>query len=281
MADELNIHDLDDWLLVPSGLIHNLKGAQLLRYAGGIAPFLAKRFPHHNWKLEAHKLSKKTQSQLYKTLTDLFPLLEITMDYKHSDMTFTSSKKMELDLFIPSLSIAFEYMGEHHFQAHFLYGDPEQVQMRDVAKRKMCEEGGITLVEIPPTWGKHFSKDFLLDIIAKKCPVLLAYLSPQRSQRQVIYEIRFPARITKQVSLQTCNKEFERLLCSKFCPKDYLLIDSTMLGKKKDLHLWKYDNKKKFEIHAYFRFKHVELPGYQNSSPTLARPTTNFGISQH
>jgi len=65
---------------------------------------------------------------------------------------------MEFDIFIPSLSIAFEYQGEQH------YSEVEcmittDIALRDKEKQDVCKEAGVTLIEIPYWW--NFSRDSL------------------------------------------------------------------------------------------------------------------------
>jgi hypothetical protein len=62
---------------------------------------------------------------------------------------------IEFDVFIPSLSIAFEYQGQHHYSADFIIGSPEERGLgRDKEKKALSSEYGITLVTIPYWWRK-------------------------------------------------------------------------------------------------------------------------------
>lgn len=55
-----------------------------------------------------------------------------------------------LDVYIPSLKIAFEYQGEQHYNASDFFGGEEGLknnQERDARKRALCLENGVTLIE--------------------------------------------------------------------------------------------------------------------------------------
>jgi len=75
------------------------------------------------------------------------------MNYGYS--TEMKSKGVEFDIFIPSLSLAFEYNGEYHYKfvpIHHVKINLQTVQQRDKQKELICRNSGITLVVIPYWW---------------------------------------------------------------------------------------------------------------------------------
>ena len=58
--------------------------------------------------------------------------------------------KQSLDIYIPSLKIAFEYQGEQHYYAIDFFGGEtalKQNQERDAKKKRLCASNGIKLIE--------------------------------------------------------------------------------------------------------------------------------------
>ncbi len=78
---------------------------------------------------------------------------------------------MQLDVFVPSKSLAFEYQGEQHFfdikcmTPQWIYSE------RDQQKRSACLANGITLVEVPYWW--NFQKETLVATIHEVRPDLI------------------------------------------------------------------------------------------------------------
>ena len=78
---------------------------------------------------------------------------------------------MELDVFIPTLGLAFEYQGEQHYRDIYALGNKWSQKLMDEEKRRACEENGITLIEIPYWWNKERSS--LMATIHRRRPDLL------------------------------------------------------------------------------------------------------------
>lgn len=185
LADLLGIHsystqakgqfdgNLDDWYRVTYQQIHAYGCKALVDRFGGIIPLLSFVYPNHNWIAEENRnlhmrISNKSQLVLFKLISDLFfkgntQESDIHVSYHHPQLLYANSRKpMELDIFIPSLSIAFEYQGRQHYTNdirhrtesskedfhHFIYVSDSNVstlQERDSEKKLACTTLGITL----------------------------------------------------------------------------------------------------------------------------------------
>jgi hypothetical protein len=66
---------------------------------------------------------KASQNWLKGVVAELFPSTEIYEDYIHPGLTFSSNKPMQLDIFLPSLHLAFEYQGIQHYQEKYYFGN--------------------------------------------------------------------------------------------------------------------------------------------------------------
>ena len=65
---------------------------------------------------------------------------------------------LQLDVFVSSLNLAFEYQGEQHFEQRFLFKPLIKQQETDQEKRIACSENGITLIEIPYWWDRSLDR---------------------------------------------------------------------------------------------------------------------------
>lgn len=105
---------------------------------------------------------------LEKNLTELYPQLEIHFNRK-------DAINSELDIYIPSLKLAFELNGVFHYEP--IYGEEKlkQIQSNDNRKFQACLEKGIELCIIDTTPMKYFKEakarkylDIVVDILATK-----------------------------------------------------------------------------------------------------------------
>jgi len=93
-------------------------------------------------------------------VTKIFSGLQISINFKHPELVFSNTEKsIELDIFLPSLNMAFEYQGQHHYRFHFLFGSPQMARQleRDEEKRRLCKGKGISLIEVPYWWDGQLS----------------------------------------------------------------------------------------------------------------------------
>lgn len=71
-------------------------------------------------------------------------------DYLHPSMVYPISKKrMQLDVFVPALRLAFEYQGQQHYQNSVYFGTYSLRKQNDEDKKAACLKYGVTLLEIP------------------------------------------------------------------------------------------------------------------------------------
>jgi hypothetical protein len=78
---------------------------------------------------------------------------------------------MELDIFVPSLSLAFEYQGKYHYETNWQFGDSQRVQRRDKEKIQACQSFGITLIVVSYKW-KHDTQS-IVDMIRHVRPDII------------------------------------------------------------------------------------------------------------
>jgi len=92
-------------------------------------------------------------------LQDIFRglVLQFNLNFKTTYQPKLNNK-LEFDIFIPELSLSFEYNGEQHYQPVSIFHDSLQKrQSRDQFKSKFCEDNGITLIIVPYWWDHSIS----------------------------------------------------------------------------------------------------------------------------
>jgi hypothetical protein len=102
----------------------------------------------------------KAQQVLLNVLKGLLPPdTEILSNYYHPQLSnenrFTK-RPLELDIYIPSLSLALEYQGEQHFHHSHIFAETHsQQQQWDQYKQTLCRELGVDLIRVPYWWDRE------------------------------------------------------------------------------------------------------------------------------
>jgi len=160
IAKKLNISKQTDWYRVTGNEVAKLGGSSLMkRYKGSLTRALQAIYPEYSWKFyrfynqkdENMRSHSKTQQLLSARLKSLLPNVNQTYNFLHS--SFQGKSNLQLDIFIPELSLAFEYNGEYHYKLVKIFNSAN-VQRRDERKRNICQHDGITLIVIPYWWDK-------------------------------------------------------------------------------------------------------------------------------
>lgn len=92
----------------------------------------------------------KLEFWIEQKLKEKYPILEIHYNK-------TNAIKQELDIYIPSLKVAFELNGIFHYEQ--IYGTLSKIQNNDSKKFQKCIEAGINLCVIDTSKQKRFSPE--------------------------------------------------------------------------------------------------------------------------
>jgi hypothetical protein len=188
LAKKLKIQHWDDWYRVSAKQLKTVDAYNQVNHLGGLRTLLNIAFPDRKWNNEQlwRRPFRPGQRWLKVILSELFPnigtdncsinklmTVEIYEDYIHPELVFRNSgRPMQLDIFIPSLSLAFEYQGIHHFKEVFYWGKSlPYYKENDKEKRAACGEK-ITLIEVPYWWDN--TKESVAATIHAKRPDLLS-----------------------------------------------------------------------------------------------------------
>jgi hypothetical protein len=96
---------------------------------------------------------KASQRHLLAVLRQLFPAADFVEDTRQAVLSAVGiDSSLDVDVFLPSCALAFEYDGLFHFNDVDAVGRSAQKATRDSERRLMCSRHGITLISIPYWW---------------------------------------------------------------------------------------------------------------------------------
>lgn len=136
--------------------------AALIKYPNSFCNHSCAAIYNNTHKTKGFRRSK-LEIYLEEELPKLFPTLDFVFNGK-------SAINSELDIYIPSLKLAFELNGIFHYEP--IYGEEKlsQIQNNDERKYQACIEFGIELCIIDSSGFKHFKVDKAkkyLDIVSQ------------------------------------------------------------------------------------------------------------------
>jgi hypothetical protein len=102
-----------------------------------------------------------SETLLYKIISNLYPNNQIIRHFRPDWLN-----RLELDIYLPELKLAFEYQGQQHFYSVKAWGGEKallDVQARDKTKSYLCKLNGINLITIDYT--EPLSEEYLKQVI--------------------------------------------------------------------------------------------------------------------
>jgi hypothetical protein len=113
---------------------------------------------HRNKNKTWSNRRSKLEIWLEEQLKVLYPKLEIEYNFSSDDIT-------ELDIYIPSLKIAFEINGIFHYEPIYGEDNLERVKKRDNKKISACLKRGIKVISIDSSKQKYFKESTSIDFL--------------------------------------------------------------------------------------------------------------------
>eukprot|EP01114_Cavostelium_apophysatum_P004727 TRINITY_DN1506_c0_g3_i1.p1 TRINITY_DN1506_c0_g3~~TRINITY_DN1506_c0_g3_i1.p1 ORF type:complete len:599 (-),score=143.45 TRINITY_DN1506_c0_g3_i1:226-2022(-) len=158
VAKNLGVKTMEDWYGVKAADIARFGGGTLVQYhRNSMLKLLQAVYPEYPWKNNAENkwgsVSSKSQQQLFRRLAGIFPGEDLFLNYVIEPTPANRlTQKIEVDVAIPALLLAFEYHGKQHYVDIPIYTELQQRRTMDSMKRKACAQAGFSLVEIPFWW---------------------------------------------------------------------------------------------------------------------------------
>jgi hypothetical protein len=173
-----------DWLRVPLKSLEQTLGIQLKD--GRLKQILKEAYPTHKWP--KHSLTLPLYPGERRLLFILSLLFSKETIHQHARKSYGpglinphTGAILELDAWIPSLKLAFEYQDDSHYETSTqlkLVGDVlHNIQERDHMKKELMKKKGLSLVEVGYWWDGRVGS--LVNTILKERSDLRDSLDPE------------------------------------------------------------------------------------------------------
>lgn len=104
---------------------------------------------NQNFRFNKDSKSSVGENILYQIVDRIFPDQLVMRHHRPAWLL-----KLELDIYLPALNLAFEYQGEQHFHAIEAWGGEEELEKireRDARKVDICKRVGVKLITVSYT----------------------------------------------------------------------------------------------------------------------------------
>eukprot|EP01126_Amoeba_proteus_P044775 TRINITY_DN4995_c0_g1_i1.p1 TRINITY_DN4995_c0_g1~~TRINITY_DN4995_c0_g1_i1.p1 ORF type:complete len:353 (-),score=54.94 TRINITY_DN4995_c0_g1_i1:62-1120(-) len=166
MSCKLDLKDLSDWYRVSRQQVKESHGSYGVYLYGGLPRVLQRVYPDYPWdpnSFQMGPLKRARQRWLLVSLKKIFKRREIKEEHQFPLLFISSRKFITVDAFLPQLSLAVEYQGEHHFKNLLPFGDCLRYQYRDKEKKQVLDSISVALLIVPYWWdGTTMSLKMLL-----------------------------------------------------------------------------------------------------------------------
>lgn len=129
--------------------------------------------------------TSRLQHQTVKAMDRIFGCYAVQENVRPEWLTGSQGRRLELDVFIPSLNIAIEVQGPQHYRySEHLHGSVEAFELRqkhDSYKRVVCKQRGIVLHEVASESDLH---ELINKLRGRVPPVDSKYLDFVRNARE-------------------------------------------------------------------------------------------------
>ena len=150
VQEKFKVRRKQDWCRISAGQIARLTGTGI---PSGLYGALRTVYPDEIWLpfWFSFRSKRSVQRWLFVCILDIFPQLLHIEEYNHPHLVYSNSgTTVELDVFTPSLNIAFEYQGEQHYEEILMGFAPTEVHdLIDAEKKELCDRNNILLICIP------------------------------------------------------------------------------------------------------------------------------------
>eukprot|EP01114_Cavostelium_apophysatum_P021704 TRINITY_DN7644_c0_g1_i1.p1 TRINITY_DN7644_c0_g1~~TRINITY_DN7644_c0_g1_i1.p1 ORF type:complete len:421 (-),score=51.35 TRINITY_DN7644_c0_g1_i1:63-1325(-) len=162
LAKQLNLKTWEDWYTVKaSDIINSGGGAILAQYNRSLISALTnvyKEYPWNKdpkaWKQVDHFDPSSRTMKLFDSVRKIFKedeVKDILLHHQDAALVMPTGEPLGMDIYVPSLKLAFDYHGEQRY-FDSSYSTSEEQRKKDEIKRQACRQAGVTLIEIPFWW---------------------------------------------------------------------------------------------------------------------------------